>query len=64
MHAWGVVNCAFSLGLNLKFINDLSRWAFTMPMKARIIVAVGVSVVIWALWKTRIATCFRNVLSL
>jgi hypothetical protein len=60
-YAWGVVNCVFSLDLNLKSVNDLSRWAFTLPMKARSLVAVGVSVVIWALWKTRNATCFRNV---
>jgi hypothetical protein len=48
------------LDIPVKF-NDLSDWLFTFPSKARNLVVVGISAVVWSIWKTRNAACFDHV---
>jgi hypothetical protein len=55
---WGVIKCTFCLSSNPDGFDDIGRWIWTFPGKVRTVVAVGVSALIWSIWKTRNAVVF------
>lgn len=47
--------------MNLYSIHELCVWTMQFPGRMRCLIAVGVSAMIWGLWKCRNNACFRNI---
>lgn len=60
-YVWSVVQCAFDLRDIPGIVRELSEeWPRKFPKKGQGLMAVGVSAILWTIWKTRNDACFRR----
>jgi hypothetical protein len=57
-YVWGVFCCAFGLPKSPAKFEDIGRWVWDFPVRARTRVAAGVAALIWTLWKARNSAVF------
>ena len=58
---WNVVSCALGVNCQFNSVEDYFLvWLKQFPVKKKRIITVGVSAVLWSLWKARNRACFEH----
>lgn len=59
---WNIIICAFNFKPTLNRTQVIGTWLSGYDKNMKNLLMVGISAVVWAIWKTRNRACFDNVL--